>query len=518
MKYRLPTRNVHRHRGFVSVIVMLFLASVVMFILAKSLTMSGSKSLESQEQFDGVAALGLAESGLEAGLATLTSAINLNDSTFGSSCGTLASSNSFSLGRGTFQYVPSPTPATSSMCPIRVVGSVNKASRTLESQINLKTQIGDGNFGRSPSLTLKNPYNVPAVAVFNLAWLLKRSSGHSTTGNSTTAAVSSACSGCIARWNLTSSGGGNNAVGSLGTTLPVLAGDTVTFSETLSDDRNYVQVGVILGGAAGTPSYIGSFADKQETGNTSSAVTTTGKIPTGEPSTGSGWCSGADTLVLGLSGVGPYQASPPPPPYDFSAAMTSVTFNTNSAVNTAIPMDWVSHYPNTDGTSPNTTGDVYSEIWWTYNYYLKLNVSSVSGTTINLATPLSTAQMEYLNSTDSVNKPKPILKVYSGTGQLQAATRVASAPTTTTVTIDKAPTVAPVSGSVLCGGICALFNTPASSGATTTLTISRTNSAATAQQYMGGMACFSGVDKSKVKRVGSSGLTLRLWHEVLSGE
>jgi hypothetical protein len=61
-----------------------------------------------------------------------------------------------------------------------------------------------------------------------------------------------------------------------------------------------------------------------------------------------------------------------------------------------------------------------------------------------------------------------------------------------------------------------LFHTPATSGATTTLTISRTGSAATAQQYAGGMACFSGVDPTKVKRVSSSGLNLRLWHEILS--
>lgn len=517
MKYTMPARHLSAERGFLSVIIMLFLASVVMFILSKSLTMSGSKSLESQEQFDAVAALGLAESGLEAGLANLTTAVNLDDTTFGSSCATLASSNAIALGRGTFQYVPSTTTPSSSVCPIRVKGHVGNANRTLESQINIKTEIGNGNFGHAPSLTLKNPYSVPAMAVFNLAWPLKRSSGHITTGNSTTATPN--CTGCIARWNLKSAGGGNNAVGSMGTSMPVAATDTVTFAETLSDDRNYVQVGLILGGAAGTPSYIGSFADNKETGNTSNNLITTGNIPTGEPSSGNAWCSGADSLVLGLSGVGPYQASPPPPAYDFTAAMTSVTFNTNAGVDAAIPLTWVSHYPNTDGTSPNTTGDVYSEIWWTYNYYLKLNVSSFnSGTnTITLATPMTAAQMTYLNSTNA-SLPKPIVKVYSGSGAFQASTRAVGAPSSTQVLIDKAPTTAPVPGSVICGGICALFKNPASPGATTTLTISRTGSAATAQQYVGGMACFSGVDKTKVKRVSSSGLNLHLWHEVLSGE
>ena len=203
---------------------------------------------------------------LEAGLASLTHAVNLDDTAFTSSCASLTSSNAIPLGRGTFQYIPSSTASSSSDCPIRVKGSVNSAARTLESQINFKVQIGDGNFGQAPSLTLKNPYSVPAVAIFNLAWGLKRSSGHATTGNGTTATPN--CTGCIARWNLASAGGGNNSVGSMGTSIPVAANSTATFAETLSDARNYVQVGLIMGGIAGSPTYINSFSDNKETGNT----------------------------------------------------------------------------------------------------------------------------------------------------------------------------------------------------------------------------------------------------------
>ncbi len=496
----LPSKP-NAQRGFLTMIVMAFLASVVLFILAKSLSMSGTKSLESQEHYDSVSALALAESGLEAGLASLTHAVNLDDTAFTSSCASLASSTAIPLGRGTFQYTPSSTPSSSSVCPIRVKGSVNSAARTLEAQINFKVQIGDGNFGQSPSLTLRNPYSVPAVAIFNLAWGLKRSSGHATTGNGTTAKPN--CTGCIARWNLASAGGGNNAVGSMGTSMPVAANSTVTFAETLSDLRNYVQVGLIMGGIAGSPTYINSFSDNKETGNTSNNLTTTGNIPTGEPSGGGGWCNGADTLILGLSGVGPYQASPPPPAYDYTAAMTSVTFNTNAGADAAIPLTWASHYPNTDGTSPNTTGDVYSEIWWTYNPYIKMTGASSSGTTVTVA---STANL----------KTGTLLKVYSGSGTFAANTRVSSVLGPTQFTVNQTPTTALSSGAVICGGICALFHTPATSGATTTLTISRTGRAATAQQYAGGMACFSGVDPTKVKRVSSSGLNLRLWHEILS--
>lgn len=509
MKFLQSAHHLHAKRGFVSVIALLFLASVVLFMLANIQSMSGSKSLESQQQSDSVAALALAESGLEVGLANITTSVNLDDTTFSSSCTTLQTSSPISLGsgtRGTFQFVPSKTTASSSLCPIRVTGLVNTASRTAETQVNIKTQIGDGNFGNSPSLTLKNPYNVPAVAVFNLAWGLKRSSGQVTTGNGTSASPSTSCAGCIARWNLASSGGGNNAVGSMGTSMPVAANSSTTFSETLTDDRNYVQVGLILGGTGpGQPNYIGSFADNKETGNTSNNLVTTGNIPTGQPSSGGGWCNAADTLVFGVSGVGPYQANPPPPAYDYSAAMTAVMFNTTSGANNAVNLNWVSHYPNTDGTSPNTAGDVFSEIWWTYNPYIKMTANAASsGTTIMVS---STTGLVV----------GTVLKVYSGTGVFVGGTKVASVVSPTQFTVNTAPNQALVNGDVICGGICALFNAPAS-GATTVLTVSRTNSAATAQQYVGGLACFSGVDPTKVKRVSSSGISMHLWHEILSGE
>ncbi len=476
-------------RGFVSVITLLFLISVVLFILGKSLTMSGSKSLESQQQFDSVAAQALAESGLEVGLASLTTADNLDDTTFVSSCATLVSSSALDLGRGSFQFVPSGTATSPNLCPIRVKGTVNGASRTLESQINFNSQIGTAGYGTAPTMTLKNPYNVPAAAVFNLAWRRQGSTGNNPPGGQ---AVASTCilPSCGMRWTLESSSG-NPSVGSLGTSVSVAANSSVQVSQSLDSPRNYTEVGLILGGLSTTPLLKGSYYDDKETANTANQATTTGTTTSGEAR---GWCTGADTLVFGVSG----RADDNP-----SAQYTSVVFNTSGTPAQPIPMTWVAHYPNTDGTSPSAYGDVFSEIWYTYNPYVQMTSASSSGTTITV------------NSTAGL-QVGTILKVYSGTGELPGFTRVSSITNSTQFVVDQTPTTA-LSNATLCGGICALFNNPSSSAAkTTTFALTRSNSAA--QQWAGGFACFSGVDKTKVRRVSNSSIRLQLWHEVVTGE
>ncbi len=491
-------------RGVVSVMVMLFLAAVVLFILSKSLTMSGSKSLESQEQYDSVAALALAESGREVGLAAITTAVNLDDANFGSSCASLASSSAITLGRGSFQFVPSSTPASANLCPIRVQGTVNKANRTLESQINFNSQIGTGGYGTEPTMTLNNPYNVPAAAVFNLAWRRQGSTGHSPPGGQATASTCTLPS-CGERWNLESSSGGN-AVGSLGTSLSVAANGSVQVAQTIDSPRNYTEVGLILGGLSGTPTPRGSYYDSKETANIPNQNTSYGTTPSGEPSSGAQWCAGADTLVFGVSGRGDDNPT---------ARFTNVVFNTNGSPAQPIEMTYVAHYPNIDGSSPNTFGDVFSEVWWTYNPYISMNGGSSAGTTT--ITVASTANLQ----------PDTLIKVYSGpAGAFPAYTRVKQVTSATTFTIYQTPPGLPVTNlppttdlnnAVICGGICALFNNPASPAAKSTqFGLTRANSAA--QQWAGGFVCFSGVDKTKVRYVSNSSLRLQLWHEVLAGE
>ena len=505
MKHLARTRRLNTARGFVSVIIMLFLAAVVLFILGKSLTMSGTKSLESQEQYDGVAALALAESGREVGLAAITTAVNLDDTSFGSSCASLSSSSAISLGgRGSFQFVPSSTPTTANLCPIRVKGTVNKANRTLESQLNFNSQIGVGGYGTSPTMTLNNPYGVPAAAVFNLAWRRQGSTGHSPPGGQASASTCTLPS-CGQQWNLESSSG-TNSVGSLGTSLSVAANTSVQVAQTIDSPRNYVEVGLILGGLSATPVLKGSYFDGKETANTANQNTSYGTTPSGEPSSGGQWCAGADTLVFGVSGRGND---------DPTARYTSVVFNTNGSPAQPVAMTYVAHYPNIDGSSPNTFGDVFSEVWWTYNPYIRMTGGSSAGTTT--ITVASTANLQ----------ADTLIKVYSGVaGAFPAYTRVKKITSGTTFTIYQTPPGLPVTNlppttnlnnAVICGGICALFDNPSSPAAKSTQ-FGLTRASSAAQQWAGGFACFNGVDKTKVRYVSNSSLRLQLWHEVLAGE
>jgi hypothetical protein len=489
MKHLLHVPLKRLQQGMVSVIALLFLSTVVVFILMQSLSMSGSKSLESQQYFDSAAALALAESGREIATAGISNAVNLDDTQFLTVCASYTSSAPINLGRGTFQFSPSPTATTNTLCPVRVTGSVNTAHRTLESKINFSSVVGTGGYGTNIGMTLNNPYGVPAAAVFNLAWRRQGSTGASPPGGQSDA---SACilPSCGMQWNLESSSG-LPSVGTLGTSLGVAGGTGVPVNQTLSSARNYAEVGLIMGGFATQPVLKGNYSDNKETANTQNQNVTSGTTTSGEAK---GWCNGADTLVFGVSGRGDDNPA---------AAFTNVVFNSAGSPAQPIAMTWVSHFPNTDGSSPNTFGDVFSEIWYTYNPYARMTNASSSGTTITVNTTSGLAI-------------GTLLKVYTGTGAFPSYTRVASVVDGTHFTVNQAPSVV-LANATICGGICALFDNPSSSAAkTTTFSLTRANAAA--QQWAGGFVCYSGVDPSKVRRVTSSSLRLQQWHEVLNGE
>lgn len=229
-------------KGFVSIIALLFLSSVVVFILAQSLSMSGSKSLETQQYFDSVAALALAESGREAALAEMTNVVNMNPGNFKSNCDSYPSRSAVSLGRGTFNYAAPPSAATGTICRIRSRGTVGSAVRTLETTLELATVNGVGGTGDTVNLTLTNPYDVPAVAVFNLAWRRQQNTG----GGQAT----SNCSTCGIAWNQDRISGLNSA-GSLGASQTITANNpSASVTQTLSASRNYIEVGLVLGGTS----------------------------------------------------------------------------------------------------------------------------------------------------------------------------------------------------------------------------------------------------------------------------
>ena len=501
----------HTNRGFVSVIAVMFLVSVVVFILGRSVMVSGTKSRESQLQFDSVAAQALAESGLEVGMASLTAAVNLNDNAFLSSCGSLVDGVAHGVGRGTFEFLASNTGSTNALCPIRVKGSVNGASRTLESQATFSSVVGTAGYGTRPSMTLRNPYNMQSAAVFNLAWRRQGSDGQSNPPGGQASAISCTLPSCGEQWNLNSQNG-TPGVGSLGTYLNVSANDTVQVDQTLDRLRNYAEVGLVLGGLTAPPVRIGRYFSNQNGSNVGTTNNTATAPSPGTTNSGeaNNWCLGADTLVFGVSGRSD----------NATAEFSSMTFNSSGSPAQPIAMARAAHYPSTDPLtpSPNAAGDVFSEIWWTHNPYIQMTSGSSSGTTT--ITVASTTNL----------KPDTYIKVYSGTaGAFPAYTRVKQVidgttfiidqkiPTTPNPTYTDYPPTTNLSNAVICGGICALFNNPSSTDAnTTTFTLTRSNTAG--NQWAGGFVCFSGVDRTKVRRVSSSSLTGKLWHEIVTGE
>jgi hypothetical protein len=66
------------------------------------------------------------------------------------------------------------------------------------------------------------------------------------------------------------------------------------------------------------------------------------------------WCYGGDTLIMGLSARSKSVA-------DHTTAVNFDTAGNN------ISMNFLVHYPNTDGTTANASGEEYSEIYWAYN-------------------------------------------------------------------------------------------------------------------------------------------------------
>lgn len=480
--------------GFVSIVSVFFVIVFVLFILSQALTMLGNKSIDSIQYMDSVRALYIAESGAERAMGMVSLAVASDDSQMDATCSAIHQTTTpIAFGGGSFTYTPLTSPqAPAGSCDIRVMGRFNSASRSIQIRINLSSEIGTAGFGHDIMMRLQNNLNVPGVAVFNLAWRRHGSTGHSTDGGQ---AAASACPlpTCYTKWSLSSSSG-QPSVGSLGTAVAVNAQTGADIIQTLNKDRNFAEVGMIMPGLVGAPVLKGSFYDDKRTANTANNTVTKGDTSSGQAT---GWCAAADTLVFGVSGRGDD---------DVTGAYSSVVFNSNGSPAQPIPLTWIAHFPNTDGSTPGVFGDVFSEIWYTYNPYAMFSgATSQPGdlSRVNVLTPVSLAA-------------GTLLKVYTGTGAFAGNTRVVSSISNATQFQISPSATSALASATVCGGICALFNNPSSSSSSTEFSLTRTSNAA--QQWAGGFTCLSGVDPSKVHRIARSSARLVLWHEITSND
>lgn len=483
------SQSARTQQGVISLLVLLVLMAGVILVQTQSMQISSGNSLGTQQSQDNLAALYLAESGMERARGSLSLAANANPASFQSVCNSLASAGTFALGDGSFHYLAPQQAASPTFCALRVEGVVRSARRVLQTGLSYAPSSGNVGYGRTIVSGMSNPHSVGSVGLFNLAWRRHGSAGHNPSGGNASAS-SCGLPSCAPQWNI-ESGSGSPSVGSLGTAIQLAPHAIGQITQNLSADRNYVGVGINLTGLTGPPLIKGSFADDHSTTNTRNNTVTTGDTSSGEAHH---WCQAADTLVLGISGRGDN---------DVSAAFSAVVFNSHGSPAQAIAMTRTAHAPNTDGSSANAFGDVFSEIWTTHNPYVYAANAASSGITVTVSSPITV-------------RAGTLVKVFSGTGAFAGNTRVVSNVNNgTQFQVDRTPTTA-LTNATICGGICALFNNPASTSAKTEFTVTR--NAGADKEWAAGFTCLSGVDASRIQVVTSSGVRLSAWRELVTDE
>ena len=366
-----PVRRPRQQRGIATVMVVVLLIAGVLFILTQTLGIVATRSLDNAQDLDSTAALMLAESGLQRAQAIVGTAAGGGTMT-NSDCTAIGTSGPFAVGRGTFGYGPSVSSPPScgitdfcDTCTITANGTVGSATRTLRHTYEIGVVNGVAGKGQTVTMVLKNGYDVPAVALFNLGWKRQGTGGNAKT------TITVCPVGCDLRWNLESSSG-NPSVGGMGTLVdiaPLTLSKVVT--QNISFSRDFVEVGALFPGFGTTyPQVVGGFwrdapgtpgtaSTSGADGATNSGVAGAGggacNLPDNPPGTSSQqtctqWCTAADTLVFGFSGRSDTAVD----------QLTGVTFNN-------VPLLPIVHFPETDGSIANASGKVYSEIWYAAN-------------------------------------------------------------------------------------------------------------------------------------------------------
>jgi len=302
---------VRRPRGFATIPVLVFLAVAVVFLLTQTLSITGTKVTDDVAHHDSTRALYIAESGLE--FATgVVSAAAISLEKLEQVCKALDSLSppaGLELGNGLvkIRYLSFEAPPDNEdirRCEFSATSVFGNATRVLVKKGTFERQKGIAGFGGAPSTsrdqieaTVVNAQSQAGFAIFNLAWRKQGSDGIDPlscinlpepcelTGYATTGQASAnPCSGCSVEWNIESSAG-SVSVGALGTVKPVNPSETSKVTQTLSADRNFVEVGLVLTGD-GEMVKRGSFSNDsaptgQGTVSKNSTAEPTGTVPNG---------------------------------------------------------------------------------------------------------------------------------------------------------------------------------------------------------------------------------------------
>lgn len=496
----MKKKNRLLQKGLASIIGLVFISVAVLFILMQSLSLSGSKSLESQEYYDHVAALALAESGMNMAIAQVTNNYGSNGN-LGTSCN-VASATPQPFGNGSFTILSSTL--ANSYCKVRVKGTINASNRTIETWVGLTDVIGTSGFGTTPSLSLKNPYPVGALSIFDLGWRVSTSAGQTVpiSGNSK-------CDDCTTNqlWYRYLPGG--NDLAGAGNSTTVAASSNTSYQHTLSDSRTYAMAGLILGGtdSGPVPSVTGSLMYTKNSSSSISGNYSWDKQVAVQKNGCADWNTSG--LVLGIAGQGIGLISGSTYDYSgiFQAAMLTLEAVNSTNAGTIYPNVTFSpyvHYPNTDGTSPTSWGDIFVDLF----YYNGPNItfSNLSG---NNQKNTNTISLD-----NPINGLSAYTYVTSSTGAIANGTYIQSiSPNKKQLTLSQNLTKDFNSGSV-CAGTCGLL-----AGLSNMTLVMQGSSVALNNDWVAGVVCVKDVFyPNRVKVVTTSSPRVQKWHEVLSGE
>jgi hypothetical protein len=384
-----------RQRGAASLLIAMLLVFILTAAVTAGLTISGSSAMDAAINDERIAALFLAESGLERAQASLKTAAAAGTNT-NTSC-TGLKNQSVTLGRGSYIYADAlSTPAlcgganpVCERCDLTVRGAVGSSSRSIEATMSANRGDGIEGYGHQFALNL-NTTSDNSFAFTHLAYNPKTNWGGDAVAGYCTDNGSGSLTSCTESWKLAGTYYNNTA--SQGVFATVATAGIYTINEELKTeldaytDRNYVEVGVVfrpLGGLGGTVTHVGSYARSPNdqcvasttfrtqpvtyyVGNGADTVCNTseyqhGYLPptwTCNPASGTSanWSNAgnADTLLMGFGGKAYYAGSGTVP----ERPLTGLSLNGQPI------------YRQT--TMTGTQGDkMYSQIWYAYNrgYY-----------------------------------------------------------------------------------------------------------------------------------------------------
>lgn len=559
----------HRLRGFASIPLLVFMLVVVTFVITQAHYTTSARFGDDLAQSDSAAAFFLAETGIDSGVALLATAADQGE--FDAACNKLKAwetQGSTNLGRGAVNYAwqaaTSDTVAEVSSCTYRATGQVNQAKRTLEKLVEYTVQKGIAGFSEqespgskitvTPVLRVKS--SKAAVAILTSAYRVNGSAGYDailTDGVNANADLVCAADptnpkSCALQWDVTSSGGGSPSVGSITVAKELYAGATIEISQkiyakggsTVPTPRNYVQVGALVQGAS--PSIEGNYGQSGDTTNTSASATSTGTFVNGSTSgslkscsdsvSGKGLCAcyKSDVLVFAVAG----RVDPATLGTAYSAAFDQIIFDTDTS-GYAIPMKLLQHYPSTTEATQGAQGDIFAEMWYSYNPYLDpttqiLGVSTSATNPNNLyltvqstAEPIAGTYIRLFNdcvykknSCNFAPQTKIITPDFTKTTKPAAPKYLIEIPKPSGFTLaDLTAAWVTTPKSAICGGICAYQKIPSLAGGKTAFQVKSIGSK-TANQWAGGFMCLQNVGQEPTSSISRQQVAGRRWREISS--